>query len=255
VILVLSPQIEKFYTKDSHGFDEIMKLHGEVFRELEGRRTQRIVINGENYFIKQHFGVGWKEIVKNLFQGRLPILGAKNEWQAISRLQSLNIRTPEIMGYGCRGKNPAKLQSFLITKELLDTISLEDFCRDWKKNPPQFRTKFNLINEVAKIARVLHENGMNHRDFYICHFLVGDQLCLIDLHRAQIRKKIPLRWQIKDLAGLYFSSKDIGLTQRDLYRFIKAYSAQPLRDALTRQRALWFSVKLRGERLYQKHGT
>jgi heptose I phosphotransferase len=254
VILLISPEIENNFSQDSRGFDAIMQLRGEVYRELENRRTQRIKINQKNYFIKQHYGVGWKEIFKNLLQCRLPILSAENEWQAISRLQSLNIKTPEIVAYGCRGNNPATRQSFLITKELTETISLEDFCNDWTKNPPQFNTKMNLINEVAYIARMMHMNGINHRDFYICHFMVGDKLCLIDLHRAQIRKKIPLRWQIKDLAGLYFSTKEIGLTKGDLYRFIKAYTGLPLRTALSTQREFWQRVKQRGEQLYLKHG-
>jgi hypothetical protein len=43
---------------------------------------------------------------------------------------------------------------------------------------------------------------------------------LIDLHRAQLRKKTPRRWVVKDVAGLYFSVMDIGLTQRDLFRFV-----------------------------------
>ncbi len=239
-------------------FEQIMSLQGEVYRELEGRRTQRITINGKNYFIKQHFGIGWKEIFKNLFQLRLPVTSAKNEWHAIQRLQSLAIPVPEIVDYGCRGHNPAHIQSFLITKELPKNISLEDFCRNWKINPPAFQLKRALINNVAQIARTLHENGVNHRDFYLCHFLLDRnskevKLYLIDLHRAQIRRYTPTRWIIKDLAGLYFSSKDIGLTTRDLLRFAKEYRKQPLRDIALKESAFWQKVKKRGEKIYQKH--
>jgi heptose I phosphotransferase len=34
-----------------------------------------------------------------------------------------------LAGYGKRGINPAKIQSFVITEELTNTASLEDFCR------------------------------------------------------------------------------------------------------------------------------
>ena len=232
-----------------------MQLHGEVYRELEGRRTQRVTLNEKNYFLKQHFGVGWKEIFKNLLQLRLPIVSAKNEWLAIQKLQKLNIAVPDLVGYGCRGHNPATLQSFLMTRELPPTISLEDYCKNWQTQPPTFQRKFALINEVAKIARTLHQNGMNHRDFYICHFLLDEQntLYLIDLHRAQMRKRTPARWIIKDLSGLYFSSKDVGLTQRDLYRFMKAYRSLPLRVLLNQEKTFWQKVKNRGDKLYQKH--
>ncbi|USE76561.1 lipopolysaccharide core heptose(I) kinase RfaP, partial [Escherichia coli] len=30
-------------------------------------------------------------------------------------------------------------------------------------------------------------------------------------------------WRDKDLIGLYFSSMNIGLTQRDIWRFMKVY--------------------------------
>ena len=209
-----------------------MQLHGEVYRELEGRRTQRVTLNEKNYFLKQHFGVGWKEIFKNLLQLRLPIVSAKNEWLAIQKLQKLNIAVPDLVGYGCRGHNPATLQSFLMTRELPPTISLEDYCKNWQTQPPTFQRKFALINEVAKIARTLHQNGMN---------------------RAQMRKRTPARWIIKDLSGLYFSSKDVGLTQRDLYRFMKAYRSLPLRVLLNQEKTFWQKVKNRGDKLYQKH--
>ena len=242
-----------------------MQLQGECFREQKGRRTQRILIDEQSYFIKQHFGVGWKEIFKNLIQFKLPILSAKNEWQAIQRLQSLSVLTPTIKAYGRRGLNPARLQSFLLMEELKPTVSLEDFCRDWKNQPPSFSLKQALIRRVAHIAKIMHENGINHRDFYICHFLLDPRslenekwsetlkLYLIDLHRAGLHKSLRKRWVIKDLAGLYFSSKDLGLTSRDLWRFIKFYRQQPLRDIILQEDGFWRKVTIRGEKLYNAH--
>jgi heptose I phosphotransferase len=61
---------------------------------------------------------------------------------------------------------------------------------------------------------------------------------VIDLHRAQVRATTPRRWRDKDLAGLYFSALDIGLTQRDLLRFLRAYFPWSLRETLRREAAL-----------------
>lgn len=91
------------------------------------------------------------------------------------------------------------------------------------------------------MVRKMHQGGINHRDCYICHFLLhlpfeGDEeslkISVIDLHRAQIRNSVPRRWRDKDLIGLYFSSLNIGLTKRDVFRFLKIYFALPLRDIL-----------------------
>lgn len=256
MILYLTPTLQAYFPEKNQSlFNALMSLHGETYRALENRHTQRIQLGNQYYFIKQHFGVGWKEIFKNLLQLRWPVLSAKNEWQAIQALTKLHVPTQTMVGYGAQGINPASMRSFIITEELQHVISLEDFCRDWISHPPRWTVKFFLIHEVAKIARRLHTAGINHRDFYICHFLLAphtQQLFLIDLHRAQIRQKTPLRWIIKDLAGLYFSTKKIGLTQRDLLRFIRTYYGKNLREALANVR-LWEKVKLRGDELYQRH--
>ena len=253
--LILHPELAHY------GFDQIMQLQGEVYRELEGRRTQRVTIENQDYFIKQHFGIGWKEVFKNLLQLRLPVMSAKNEWVALEHLKKLNVLTPEWIGYGYQGYNPSRIQSFLITRELPKNISLEDFCKHWQQCAPSFAIKKALITEVARMARIMHSNGINHRDFYICHFLLDVaellhsrvKLYLIDLHRAQIRKRTPNRWLIKDLAGLYFSSKAIGLTKRDLLRFICEYRNKSLKNIFNKESTFWLKVQNRGEKLYQKH--
>lgn len=258
MMFTLDPIIKLHLDSHQNYFDQIMSLRGEIFRELENRRTIKIKLGEKYYFIKQHFGIGWKEIFKNFFQFRLPIFSAKNEWQAIQKLHSLHIATQKIVGYGVRGYNPATLHSFLITEALPDTISLEEYGKSWKNNPPAYSLKHSLIRCIAHIARVLHENGMNHRDFYLCHFLLSknsQDLYLIDLHRAHIRKVTPKRWILKDLAGLYFSSKEMGLSSRDLLRFLKEYRNKPLRKLLNKESAFWRKVKQRGDKLYQQHAN
>lgn len=228
-------------------FEGVEALRGEVFRELEGRRTLRTEIAGRGYFVKIHRGVGWREIVKNLASARLPVLGATNEWAAIRRLETLGVDTMNAVAFGTRGANPATQHSFIVTEELAPTVSLEDFCRDWPQRPPPPALKRALIERVANMARRMHGGGVNHRDFYICHFLLhldpaptpdALKLSLIDLHRAQIRSHTPRRWRDKDLAALYFSALEIGLTRGDRLRFLRSYFAAPLRQTLRAEKPL-----------------
>ena len=241
-------------------FDHILRLDGQVYRQLENRRTLCIELGGQRYFIKAHFGVGWKEIFKNLLVFRWPVLGARTEVRAIQRLKSLGVDTLEIVGYGWRGVNPASQESFVMTKHLGQTITLEDFCRPWRSLPPDPRLKRRLIARVAQIAHVLHHNGVNHRDFYLCHFHVSagepqGAMWLIDLHRAQLRDRTPRRWAIKDLGGLYFSAMDIGLTKRDLLRFISWYARRSLRESLIVDQKFWQEVSKRATSLYRAAPT
>ena len=147
--------------------------------------------------------------------------------------------------------------------QVIHTVSLEDFCRDWPENPPVFPLKLALIQKVADIARNMHQNGMNHRDFYLCHFLLDRtslggksvRIFLIDLHRVQIRQKTPVRWILKDLGGLFFSAMDIGLTRKDLFRFMRFYRQKPLSSILKEEADFWDRVRVRAEKLYRKHAV
>jgi len=63
--LEMPQHLRKLFGQDA--FAEIMQLQGKVYRDVRGRRTMKISLNEQNYFLKQHFGVGWGEIFKNLF--------------------------------------------------------------------------------------------------------------------------------------------------------------------------------------------
>ncbi|MFW5426803.1 MAG: lipopolysaccharide core heptose(I) kinase RfaP [Methylophagaceae bacterium] len=239
----------------------VQQIEGEIFRQKEGRRTLRFALGEKSFFLKWHQGVGWLEIIKNLLQLRLPVISAKNEWQAVRFLERHNINTLSIAAYGEQGLNPAKKQSFLVTDDLVNTMCLEYVGAQWRKDPPTHQTKITLIKKLATIAKVMHENGMNHRDFYLCHFLLDEsfaktntindetRLFLIDLHRAQLRDKTPERWIVKDLGGLYFSALDVALTQRDLFRFMTAYSGLSLRELFNDQLEFWSKVQQRASNL------
>jgi lipopolysaccharide core heptose(I) kinase len=86
VVIMLEPEFAAQLPPGMEAFDYIMQLDGEMFRDMDDRRTLRFSLNGKRYFLKAHYGVGWKEIFKNLLQFRLPVLGARNEWLAIQCL-------------------------------------------------------------------------------------------------------------------------------------------------------------------------
>lgn len=265
-MIELSPAFAAALPAAADPFDYILQLEGDVYRDVARRRTLRFELGGKRYFLKAHYGVGWKEIFKNLLQLKLPVLGARNEWLAIQRLEQLGVETMTLVGYGERGSNPARKQSFVITEALEETASLEDFCGAWEQNPPRtaagIRLKRELIRRIARVSRLMHTHGINHRDYYICHFLLDVsvdvlavppdslRLSLIDLHRVQLRRHTPQRWVVKDIGGLYFSSMRIGLTRRDLYRFMIEYRGKPLRDTLAADAGFWSRCRLRACSLY-----
>ena len=240
-------------------FEAVFELEGEVFRNVKNRKTFRIEVDGKGFFVKIHRGVGWKEIFKNLLQFKLPVTGARNEFLALAKLSQLGIATMKSAAFAERFFNPARRESCLITEELTDVVTLEDWGAENVVSPLRNR----LICAVARSAGAMHRAGINHRDCYICHYMLHlpsaenkkPTVYVIDLHRAQIRKKVPYRYWVKDVAGLLFSAWSAALTQREALRFIRVYSGRPLKKELRENRKFWVDVEKTAIKLYRKeHG-
>ncbi len=246
--------------KGENAFEAAFRLTGESFRRVKSRHTFRFEIGGKGYFAKLHTGCGWREVFKNLIQFKRPVMDAGPEYRALIHLKHIGVDTMTPCAFGRMGINPAGRVSFLITAELTNTVSLEDYCRDWSADPPPFSVKAALTRKLGETVGKMHRSGLNHRDCYLCHFLLekgteekeSPSLFVIDLHRAQIRKSVPTRYRIKDMGGLYFSAMDAGLTRHDLLRFIRAYSGKPLRETLSRDRAFYHAADETAHALYRK---
>ena len=249
---VLNEPFDRLW-KNKDPFQEIFALEGEVFRNVKNRKTFRIEVENRGFFVKIHRGVGWREIFKNLLQFKLPVTGAANEFNALAKLTELGVPTMSSAAFGERGKNPAKKESFLITRELTGVITLED----WGAANPVSPLRNRLIRAVARSAGTMHRAGINHRDCYICHYLtcketlsMPGKVFVIDLHRAQLRRQIPYRYHIKDVAGLHFSSMDTGLSSQDRLRFISCYCRNF--PALRNNEKFWHDVERTAVKLYKK---
>ncbi len=259
MIFLSSPFSEAWAGKDP--FEEIKKIEGVVYRHVLNRSTTRFEFCGQAYYIKVHTGSSLREILKNLVCLKLPVLGAGNEYRAILKLHELNVNTMDVVAFGERGYSPFKRKSFIITKELSPTMDLRAYCLNWRLQPPSFEHKRAIIAAVADMLRRMHSGGVNHRDCYLVHFLVdlttsdslNPRLFLIDLHRAQIRKRTPKRWRNKDLVELYYSSKRIGFSRTDYFYFLKRYKqSSSLRDALRQEKRLIGSIESKSGRIEKR---
>lgn len=257
-ILILRDELIDVW-KGQDVFSVMESIQGKVAREMKDRQTLRFEIDGRGYYRKWHRGVGWKEIIKNYLQLRSPVLGATNEWDALNKLQALAIPSLIPVAYGVRGTNPARQQSFIVTRELADVMQLDHF---FEQHSVDVKAKHRILENVAVIARELHAAGINHRDFYFCHFMLkksflndttaDPEIYLVDLHRAQLRPTVPVRWLVKDLGGLLFSTLNLGFTRRDYLRFIKIYFAQDLRGVFASHKDVLESIVARARKTYRR---
>jgi len=170
-MLEMSDELKGLFP-EGHTFDQVMTMDGKIYRAKEGRRTLLFKVGEKEYFAKIHSGIGWGEIWKNLSRFRLPVIDASNEWKAVELLESVGVETVEIVAKGVRGNNPAKRESFVIMKALDERVELEDFFKDMGGLTGESRRRLRkfLVEKVADSSRRMHTAGMNHRDFYLCHF-------------------------------------------------------------------------------------
>lgn len=243
------------YWSNKDPFEEIDKIVGHSYRQIQTRDTLRFELNGESYFIKIHRGETIGEILKNLSKLKMPVLGARQEYEAIEHLNKHGVDTLTVMAFGQRGNNPLTRVSFVITKDLSPAVDLSVYCSKWMTNPPSYEIKQRIISRLALMVRKMHQSGLNHRDCYLGHFFLklpfdGSEdslkLSIIDLHRAQIRKKVPNRWRDKDLIGLWYSAEERGFTKTDAVRFLQIYFEKNIREIIKTE---YFSFLLAKYRL------
>ena len=261
-------------------------LAGELFREAHGRRTLRVLLNGRPYFLKLHYGVGWREILKNWLVGKRPVLGAENEQRACRHLERQGLPAPRVAAFAREGGSPATRRSLILCRELTGFRNLEALAKDWASHPPPApgaqrqplvvresseqaaaaasglsgRAARRLVMGLADFVRRLHAAGLIHRDLYLCHLLLRTEpwaegrieLAVLDLHRAQVHARAPRRWRKRDLAALLFSTLDLPLHPRARLRFLRIYAGQPLRTVFQQEGAFWRSVAHRALKLRTK---
>lgn len=150
---------------------------------------------------------------------------AKMEWENILILKRAGFDTMEPVAYGEMVTGGFML-SFIITKKIEDAISLEEYILK-KYKDDGYISRNLLIKDLASLARRFHGMGFCHRDFYAGHIFFkntmdGNRFFLIDVQRLLVKKRLRLRWRIKDIAQLNYSCRDI-VGPKDKIRFIKYY--------------------------------
>jgi heptose I phosphotransferase len=246
------------------------------FHAKQGRSTGRLILPGAGaanragnlvVYLKRHYHLPW-------WQGLMAILWpsgnwspALQEWEHLEWARRQGVPVPnvvaaaEFIGPGC------KLRSILAVEELTNMLPLNEaipLALD-ALPPHDFAVwKHGLVAELARLARLLHDRHVFHKDLYLCHFYVdrGDltsvppdwrgRVNLIDLHRLTYHPWSWRIWQLKDLAQLLYSSDVPGVDARDRLLFWREYRGPgPNRPALPLLR--WFI--LFKWRRYKRHNA
>lgn len=189
-----------------------------------------------SFYIKRHGRSSLKEYIKPLFSLRWPILGARNEWNALLEFHEAGLPTMTPVAYGQSGGN-----SFLITEALENCTKLSELQTLSNRSADGVSHRIDaahagpnrrsLVTRIAQVTQQMHDAGLHHQDYYLGHLLLPDRqassesahdrIYIIDLGRVRKQQPLSQRWIVKDLAQLNYSAQQVSLTDR--MRFLREY--------------------------------
>ncbi|MBI5632854.1 MAG: hypothetical protein HZA15_05185 [Nitrospirae bacterium] len=202
---------------------------GFLLKRNKFRSVNRIELGSRVFYLKRHF---WP--CRERLRSINPLQrkeDARNEWNSMLLLHSLGFNTMTPVAFGEIKSVSLPVFSLTLTENLYGAEKLETFFPKHFRPPlsdQKIRDKRAYIEKLAVLSRDLHNNGLNHQDFYLGHILVrqeDDKLFIIDVQRMHKNRAISPHDRIKDLAQLTYSAGGLGIfTKTDLLRFFHAYA-------------------------------
>ncbi len=148
------------------------------------------------------------------------------EWALLNRLASEGIACPRPIAVGEELTGSRELRSALLS-EGVPGRSLERWMSE--RDTPDRPMIRRLIGPTADFVARFHGRGYIHRDLYLSHLFFDPDatpersLHLIDLARVIHPPRGRLRWIVKDLAALNFSTPVHLVSNTDRLRWLKRY--------------------------------
>jgi heptosyltransferase-2 len=153
------------------------------------------------------------------------------EFDAAYKLAASDINTPKVVCYGEQRNALFETRSFIITEKIPDAESLErklPDCFEGAATIEKLKQRRNFIVQAAAFIKKFHETNYRHRDLYFSHIFYNERgkFYLIDLARVFRPILMRKRFQIKDIAQVYYSAPGKHFSRTDRLRFYMTYADQ-----------------------------
>ena len=217
-------------------------------------------VGGRDVFLKRYYKTPMLTQIKNWIAHFRRDCTAGYDRLPAELLAQDGIKSYKVLAYGWQWGKLFEKRSFIVIEKIPNAESLEKklpaFFYDERSNRDQ-KQRTEFINSLADFTRRFHRTGFRHRDYYLAHIFADDagQFHLIDLHRAFKPILFGLRFRLKDLTQLYYSSPGKYITRADRLRFYLRYRQKSKLSRLDRL-FIWF-VKTKAWKIADreiKHG-
>ncbi|MFP4048044.1 MAG: lipopolysaccharide kinase InaA family protein [Bacteroidales bacterium] len=254
----------KNYLYDHHinSFDSIWQIQdGQTIKDIKHRSVVRLDVSKNNnciLYIKKHKlqFIGLRGVIKKCLgieefsQGYL-------EFKNICDFRKNKLSTAIPVAAGEKFHCFFWVKSFLITQDFFPYVSLEsllDQHPEFINGSDSNNTKYNLIENIALLARKMHKSRFHHRDFNATHILlnynnksVNPHLALFDLQRVERRGLLRFRWMTKCLARLNYTLPENIFNSQDRLRLLLSYRGKRTINLI--DRLLWLLIHIKTQRI------
>jgi tRNA A-37 threonylcarbamoyl transferase component Bud32 len=221
---------------------------GTVLGQNRYRVTGRVELSdGRGVLTKWHRRKGpWEAIRARLRRNR-----AETEWHAGRYLHAVGINVPRSLAWGERRLGLVKRESFSVAAFI---EGLEEIARIERRQLLPGAERQRLRARCARILRVIHDHGFDHRDFHSGNLLVPwpathpDPVYVVDLHRCWIARRVRPHARKRALT-LYVQSFGLLASAADRMRMIKAYLGE---DADRQTWRAWYATIERRRRRFER---
>lgn len=197
-----------------------------------GRTIYRVRLPGLDLYVKHFRPVRIVTLLRQWFRQILGQGRAEKEFRYAQVLARHGVPTIDPIALGERRRRGALLESFLLTEAIPKGQTLFEWIerRIAPGGPgvePAVRRLFAV--ELARLAAMLHEAGLEHRDLHERNIIVQSddndrfRFFLLDLHEVEPRRRMTLRHVERELArmGRYFTLRT---SASDRLRFFLEYA-------------------------------
>ncbi|OHB79458.1 MAG: hypothetical protein A2Z25_07615 [Planctomycetes bacterium RBG_16_55_9] len=182
-------------------------------------------------FLKRYDGPPVLSQLRNWLAARSRRSCAGLEVAAATELAAAGIEVPRVISFGEQWGLLFERRSFIVTKEISDAEAIErklPGCFNGSPTRENLKLRRNFIARLARFIERFHRTSYRHRDLYFSHIFCDHEgrFFLIDLARAFKPAVLNRRFQVKDLAQVYYSAPGRYFSKTDRLRFYMGYAGR-----------------------------
>ena len=200
----------------------------EIIRSGYFKKVLKYTHNQASFYIKQYTTGHFREAIKSVFS----LSKARKEWNKSHELLKNHMLTAEPVAVGEKRRFGILKDCYIISKAIPQTLSVKELLLAIQQSPSGYNPsqKNLLMKNLISYVKTMHDCGIFHGELHAENILVNPDnttvFYLLDLGRAQFRKKLPLSWRIQELSRLAYSIIDT-CTNEEIKELITNYTNQP----------------------------